>query len=163
MKYVSILILFYLLMACKTVDNNSDSSWIRSADQVIFMYDDASVPPDDHRSYTITISSNKMVFEVDSYGDIIRKDSLPITTKKWKQIQNAFIETKIDYVTEKKNPEGCTGGSGNRITVMGTSEKIFSGRQYRCGGFNEGNLSGDIEAFEKAIREGLDASFFRLD
>ena len=163
MKYLFVPLLFPLLFACKTLQNDTDKSSINLADQIIFIYDDASVPPDDHRSYTITVSPGQIVFEVDSYGDLIRKDSVSITKNKWTQIRQAFVDKQIHNIAEKENPEGCTGGSGNRITIMGSGEPIFSGHQYRCGGFNEGNLSGDLFEFEKAIRQDLPSSFFRLD
>ena len=172
MKYLFVPLLFPLLFACKTLQNDTDKysinladnqSWIISADQIIFIYDDASVPPDDHRSYTITVSPDQLIFEVDSYGDLIRKDSISITKNKWTKIRQAFVDSQIQNIAEKENPEGCTGGSGNRITIMGTGELLFSGHQYRCGGFNEGNLSGDLFGFEKAIRQDLPSSFFRLD
>ena len=163
MKYLFFLLLFLLLFACKTLQNDTDKSSINLADQIIFIYDDASVPPDDHRSYTITVSPGQIVFEVDSYGDLIRKDSVSITKNKWTQIRQAFVDKQIHNIAEKENPEGCTGGSGNQVYVRMRSTSLFSGHQYRCGGFNEGNLSGDLFEFEKAIRQDLPSSFFRLD
>ena len=163
MKYLFVPLLFPLIFACKTLQNETDKSWINSADQIIFIYDDASVPPDDHRSYTITVRPDQLVFEVDSYGELIRKDSVSITKNKWTQIRQAFVDSQIHNITEKENPEGCTGGSGNQIYVSMGSRSLFSGNQYRCGGFNEGNLSGDLDGFEKAIRQDLRSSLFRLD
>lgn len=172
MKYLFLLLLFPLLFACQRVQNGTDTSsinvadnqsWITAADQIIFIYDDASVPPDDHRSYTMIINPEKLFFEVDSYGDLIRKDSISITKNKWTQIQQAFIDSQIDNIAEKENPEGCTGGNGNQVYVLMGTKALFSGNQYRCGGFNEGNLTGDLDGFEKVIRQDLPSSFFRLD
>ena len=163
MKYLFFLLLFPLLFACKTLQNDTDKSSINLADQIIFIYDDASVPPDDHRSYTITVSPGQIVFEVDSYGDLIRKDSVSITKNKWTQIRQAFVDSQIHNIAEKENPEGCTGGSGNQVYVSMGLKSLFSGNQYRCGGFKEGNLSGDLDGFEKAIRQDLPSSLFRLD
>ena len=172
MKRLFLLLLFPLLFACKTVQNDTNKprinaadnqSWITAADQIIFIYDDASVPPGDHRSYKITVSTEKLFFEVDSYGDLIRKDSISITKNKWTQIQQAFIDSQIDNIAEKENPEGCTGGNGNQVYVLMGTKALFSGNQYRCGGFNEGNLTGDLDGFEKVIRQDLPSSLFRLD
>ena len=163
MKRLFLLLLFPLLFACKTVQNDTNKPRINAADQIIFIYDDASVPPDDHRSYKITVSPEKLFFEVDSYGDLIRKDSISITKNKWTQIQQAFIDSQIDNIAEKENPEGCTGGNGNQVYVLMGTKALFSGNQYRCGGFNEGNLTGDLDGFEKVIRQDLPSSFFRLD
>ena len=163
MKYLFVPLLFPLIFACKTLQNETDKSWINSADQIIFIYDDASVPPDDHRSYTITVWPDQLFFEVDSYGELIRKDSVSITKNKWNQIRQAFVDSQIHNIAEKENPEGCTGGSGNQVYVSMGLKSLFSGNQYRCGGFKEGNLSGDLDGFEKAIRQDLPSSLFRLD
>ena len=147
--------------SCINVADNL--SWIHEADQIIFIYEDASVPPDDHRSYTITVSPDQLFFEVDSYGELIREDSVSITKNKWNQIRQAFVDSQIHNIAEKENPEGCTGGSGNQVYVRMGFKSLLSGNIYRCGGFNEGNLSGDLDGFEKAIRQDLRSSLFRLD
>jgi len=145
-----------LLFSCK----NSEESLISNADFIVYEFHDASVPPDDHRSYTISITPNKLNYVVDSYGDVIKKGFIDIDKKKWEQCKNAFESAGIRNVVEKENNEGCTGGTGNSISVYQGTTTLFKGYQYRCGNFNEGDLEGDLNQFLQAIKEGLDQTFF---
>ena len=145
-----------LLISCK----NTEESLISNADFIVYEFHDASVPPDDHRSYTISITPNKLNYVVDSYGDVIKKGFIDIDKKKWEQCKNAFESAGIRNVVEKENNEGCTGGTGNSISVYQGTTTLFKGYQYRCGNFNEGDLEGDLNQFLQAIKEGLDQTFF---
>ena len=149
-------LLFLLFYSCK----NAEESLISNADFIVFEFHDASVPPDDHRSYTISITPTTLYYVVDSYGDVIKKDSLKIGEEKWEQCKNAFESAGIRNVVEKENNEGCTGGTGNSISVYQGTTTLFKGYQYRCGNFNEGDLEGDLNQFLQAIKEGLDYTFF---
>lgn len=152
-------VLFLLFYSCKS----SEESIISKADSIVFVYHDASVPPDDHRSYIITITPNKLYYVVDSYGDVIKEDSLDIDKGKWEQCKNAFESANIRNVVEKKNIEGCTGGNGSSIRVYNGTNPLFKGYQYRCGKFNEGDLEGNINQFLAAIKDGIDYTFFRTN
>ena len=145
-----------LLFSCK----NTEESLISNADFIVFEFHDASVPPDDHRSHTISITPNRLNYVVDSYGDVIKKGFIDIDKKKWEQCKNAFESAGIRNVVEKENMEGCTGGTGNSISVYQGTTTLFKGYQYRCGNFNEGDLEGDLNQFLQAIKEGLDYTFF---
>jgi hypothetical protein len=149
-------VLFLLFHSCKS----SEDSFISKADTIIYEFHDASVPPDDHRSYVITITPNKLNYVVDSYGDVIKKGFIDIDKKKWEQCKKAFESAGIRNVVEKENNEGCTGGTGNSIKVYQGTSTLFKGYQYRCGNLNEGDLEGDLNQFLRAIKEGLDYTFF---
>jgi len=41
--------------------------------KIIYSYGDSSVPPQYHRSYTITVTNEKLHIVVDSYGDILHE------------------------------------------------------------------------------------------
>lgn len=145
-----------LLFSCK----NTEKSLISNADFIVFEFHDASVPPDDHRSYIISITPTTLYYVVDSYGEVIKKDSLEIGKQKWEQCKNAFESAGIRNVIEKESIEGCTGGTGNSIKIFNGHDFLFLGYQYRCGDFNEGDMEGDINQFLQAIKEGIDYTFF---
>lgn len=153
---MAIPLLLFVIQSCK----NTEESAISNADFIVFEYHDASVPPDDHRSYTISVTPTKLYYVVDSYGDVIKKDSLDIGKEKWEQCKIAFESAGIKNVVEKENNEGCTGGTGNSISVYQGTTTLFKGYQYRCSNFNEGDLEGDLNQFLKAIKEGIDYTFF---
>lgn len=155
-----------LVFSCRTTPHShveSSKSLAFSADEIVFEYHDASVPPDDHRSYKVRIQSDMLFYVVDSYGEIIKDDSISIEKSKWNNIQSAFLKCDIRNVEKRKNSEGCTGGSGNSIFLYSNQEKLFSGYQYRCSTFFDGDLDGDLNCFLKTIRSGIDPSFFSTD
>ena len=149
-------LLLLLFHSCKS----SEETLISKADFIVFEFHDASVPPDDHRSYTISITPTTLYYVVDSYGDVIKRDSLTIGKEKWEQCKIAFESTGIRNVVEKENMEGCTGGTGNSIKVYQGTNPLFKGYQYRCGNLNEGDLDGDLNQFLRAIKDGIDYTFF---
>ncbi|MDG2153264.1 MAG: hypothetical protein P8K10_04950 [Crocinitomicaceae bacterium] len=154
------------LVSCKTIPNqqtNAAPSSITMADEIIFEYHDASVPPDDHRSYFIRIKEDSLFYSVDSYGEIIKENSMAIDLKKWKSIKNAFESCGIKNVEERKNSEGCTGGSGNSIYAYVKKEQLFKGYQYRCSDFFDGDLDGDLNCFLMTIKQDIASDFFHTD
>lgn len=166
LRFIYILLLG-LLFSCKTTSYNkqldSNTSVIKTADEIIFEYHDASVPPDDHRSYFIQIREDSLFYAVDSYGEIIKENSIGIDHQKWNSIKNAFVSCGIKNVEERKNSEGCTGGSGNSISAYVKKEQLFKGYQYRCSTFFDGDLDGDLNCFLMTIKQDIDPVFFRTD
>ena len=72
------LFLFFsvVLLSCRTTPHSTSdnvASVVYKADKIVFEYHDASVPPDDHRSYVITLNPDKLIYVVDSYGEIIKR------------------------------------------------------------------------------------------
>ena len=161
------ILLLGLLFSCKTTSHNkqldSNTSVIITADEIIFEYHDASVPPDDHRSYFIQIREDSLFYSVDSYGEIIKKNSIAIDLKKWNSIKNAFVSCGIKNVEERKISEGCTGGNGNSISAYVKKEKLFEGYQYRCSNYFDGDLDGDLNGFLMTIKQDIDPVFFSTD
>ena len=163
------LILFILtsvLLSCRTTPHSTSEtskSSVHKTDKIVFEYHDASVPPDDHRSYMITLNPDKLIYVVDSYGEIIKKDSINIEPNKWNEVRAAFESCSIRNVEKRKNLEGCTGGSGNSIHLYINNEKIFGGYQYRCSTFFDGDLDGDLNCFLMTIKQDIDPVFFSTD
>lgn len=160
-------LLLGLLFSCKTTPHNkqldSNTSVIKTADEIIFEYHDASVPPDDHRSYFIQIREDSLFYSVDSYGEIIKKISMAIDLKKWNSIKNAFVSCGIKNIEERKISEGCTGGSGNSVSAYVKKEQLFKGYQYRCSTFFDGDLDGDLNCFLMTIKQDITPVFFSTD
>ena len=155
-----------VVLSCRTTPHSTSdtaTSVIYKVDEIVFEYHDASVPPDDHRSYVITLNPDKLIYVVDSYGEIIKRDSINIEPNKWNEVRAAFRSCDIRNVEKRKNSEGCTGGSGNSIYLYANDEKIFGGYQYRCSTFFDGDLDGDLNCFLKTIKSQIDPAFFSTD
>jgi hypothetical protein len=119
--------------------------------EITYHFKDASVPPEYHRSYTITVTTDKARIVVDSYGEILADKQYEITSKQFNDIKNSLEKNKIRNCT-LGDDEGCTGGTIERISFSDGENEIFSGSVYHCGGKDTGNLCGDITSFADAVK-----------
>ena len=119
--------------------------------EITYRFGDASVPPKYHRSYTITVTADKVGIVVDSYGAILADKGYEITNKQFNDIRNSLERNKVRNCT-LGDDEGCSGGTIERISFSDGENKIFSGSVYHCGGKDTGNLCGDITSFADDVK-----------
>ena len=119
--------------------------------EITYHFGDASIPPEYHRSYTVTVTTDKIRIVVDSYGDILADKEYEITSKQFDDIRNSLKRNKIRNCT-LGDDKGCSGGTIERISFSDGENKIFSGSVYHCGGKDTGNLCGDIAGFADDIK-----------
>ncbi|MFH1829657.1 MAG: hypothetical protein ABH871_02620 [Pseudomonadota bacterium] len=120
--------------------------------KIIYQFHDASVPPQYHRSYVITVTPGMAKIVIDSYGDILAGKQNKITEKQFEGIVKSLRKNGIKNVKLKDN-EGCTGGTGESISYSDEQKEIFSGTVYHCGGIDSGNLGGDIKSFAEDVKK----------
>jgi len=129
--------------------------------EITYHFGDASVPPEYHRSYTMTVTTDKVRIVVDSYGEILADEGYEITNKQFNDIRNSLERNKIRNCT-LGDDEGCSGGTIERISFSDGENELFSGTVYHCGGKDTGNLCGDITSFAddvKNLRPNLEELF----
>jgi len=119
--------------------------------EITYRFGDASVPPEYHRSYTVTVTTDKVRIIVDSYGEILVDKGYEITNKQFDDIRNSLERNKIRNCT-LGDDEGCSGGNSERISFSDGQNELFSGTVYHCGGKDTGNLCGDIENFADDVK-----------
>jgi hypothetical protein len=130
-----------------------------NATSIVYRFRDSSVPPQYHRSLTYTATPTELTFVVDSYGDIIKKETVALTPEHWKKIVDAANNAGLNNKETKKEP-GCTGGTGRSLTITKDAEVLYDGSAYFCGGSVSGNLNGDYESIAKAMKQGIDPNVF---
>lgn len=87
-----------------------------------YHFQDASVPPQYHRSYTITANAKKGHVSVDSYGTILAEEDFEIDEKTWQELQKqASSLQKGRFVSE-----GATGTKTERIILKDKDKEVFS-------------------------------------
>ncbi len=133
----------------KDGENNMTNSTIK---EITYHFGDASVPPDYHRSYAITVSADKVRIVVDSYGDILAEETYKITSKQFDEIRRSLEKNKIINCA-LDDDEGCTGGTSEGISYSDKENKIFSGSVYHCGRNDTGNLCGNITSFAEDVKK----------
>ena len=119
--------------------------------EITYHFGDASVPPEYHRSYTVTVTTDKVRIVVDSYGEILADKEYEITSKRFKDIRKSLERNRIRNCT-LGDDEGCTGGTIERISFSDGENEIFSGTVYHCGGKDTGNLCGNITSFADDVK-----------
>jgi len=119
--------------------------------EITYHFKDASVPPEYHRSYTVTVTTDKVRIVVDSYGKILADKEYEIISKQFDDIRNSLKRNEIRNCT-LGDDEGCTGGTIERISFSDGENEIFSGAVYHCGGKDTGNLCGDITSFADDVK-----------
>jgi len=129
-------------------ENNMTNAAIQ---EITYHFGDASIPPEYHRSYTVTVTTDKVRIVVDSYGDILADKGYEITSKQFDDIRNSLKRNEIRNCS-LGDDEGCSGGTIERISFSDGKSEIFSGAVYHCGGKDTGNLCGDITSFADDVK-----------
>lgn len=115
---------------------------------VRYHFGDSSVPPEHHRSYTVTVSKTKARIVVDSYGDVLHRATEPIDEQTWAGLVgdvSAMLEDGGEYDSE----EGCAGGTsrGLEATNPDSGEEYLQISVDLCGGDEEGaQIADDVDS-----------------
>lgn len=153
MKSVTLLhgltgILFVLIFSSwsnKKMITSNDSIRTRVTDTFVYHFGDASLPPPYHRSYTISVTPTKALVTIESYSDVLAKDSVVLTADKYNSFAKSLMALSIRK-SKARSSKGCTGGTTKALTLYAGSRKEIKGSLYYCGGQAIGNLSGDVTA-----------------
>jgi hypothetical protein len=77
--------------------------------EIVYRFGDASVPPQYHRSYTITVTAGQARVVVDSYGDVLAEKAYEITRKEFEDIVRSLSRHRIGRA-ELGDDEGIRQG-----------------------------------------------------
>lgn len=149
---------------CKPKPNHGNTDKLqlpKNIDKIEYRFQDASVPPEYHRSYTWIIKQGKIQYILDSYGTILKDTTIEISDFKWEQCKTAFLKCGIKNQKSTESNQGCSGGTRVTIRTWLNGKEIFLGSKYICGGRTEGNLAGDTDKFLLNIEMGIDPEVFR--
>jgi hypothetical protein len=147
------LVLLTMLTGINACDNDEEHNVTQTTiKEITYHFGDATVPPNYHRSYTITITADSVNIVVDSYGDILAEEEYKITSKQFDDIQRSLGNNNIRNCA-LGDDEGCTGGTSESISYMNDTDETFSGTVYHCGGEDTGNLCGDIGSFADDVKK----------
>lgn len=128
--------------------------------QIVFAFHDSSVPPQYHRSWTVTITPTSARKVVDSYGDVLSDGTAELTAAQYDEIVAALRTSGLKIVPVEPAAVasgGCTGGTGHSLELTAADGTVTSGRVDHCGGSSDGTLQGDVEAFTTALAPYLPA------
>ncbi len=153
MKLLTLFLSIAILTTSCTEQTSEEKVKEQKINFLVFQFHDASVPPEYHRSFTLTFETDKAHLLVDSYGDIITDTQLNLNKETIQKIFSLVDKHQIKNKEKKNVDEGCTGGTGVSIKYGFEKEVFCNGYVYFCGGTTDGDLQGDLKAFEKEILE----------
>ena len=148
---IFILLILFFSSSCSILNFKKSHSNMK-IEKIIYQYGDASVPPRYHRSYTISLTPDSVEIVVDSYGSIISEKKYSVTESKFEKIVVSLNNNEIKNCQKKEN-KGCTGGTSEHISYFSSTEELFSGYVYHCGGDNYGDLCGNTKNFGNEMRK----------
>eukprot|EP00667_Euglena_gracilis_P024235 EG_transcript_27760 len=141
-----------LLVACLGTSGTQElmgASGEETVNKVIYRYIDSSVPPQYHRSYTITAAPGAAHVAVDSYGKVLAQEDVALAPKEFDRLVKSVAHCRNCAPHDSR---GCTGGTAEVVTTMAGDHTVFSGRTYHCAGQQSGDLCGDVGHFASLMK-----------
>ena len=109
---------------------------------LVYRFHDASVPPEYHRSYTLTADAESAHLVVDSYGDVLHDVTEPNDADRWQRVLDASqaLSNDTDVTTE-----ACAGGTSEELQVLdGQDQAVIDVFVDHCGSSDGPDLDGVV-------------------
>ena len=85
--------------------------------EVTVRFIDASVPPEYHRSWTLTLDADRAHLQVDVYDEPIAEEEQPMPGEAWQEFV-ADLPAALDALGEPETvDDGCVGGTTTRLEI----------------------------------------------
>jgi hypothetical protein len=81
---------------------------------VEYRFTDSSVPPEYHRSYTLTVADGEARIVVDSYGDVLHDETEAVDDATWTELLDNVQE--LDSLGDGADDQ-CDGGTSHELVV----------------------------------------------
>ena len=142
MKHQSIILTLILLsllcISCGSkvaVEKNpiGDEVW-SSVKTIEFSFNDASLPPEYHRSYHVKVTETMAYLSVTSYSQSLLKKTYDIEPQQFQKAIEAL--KRLDIRRDNVQSEPCSGGESESFSIYGGSpnaQELFSGWHDTCG------------------------------
>lgn len=137
----------------KNFSKGADATRLTAIQKFRYRFHDSSVPPEYHRSYTIIIKAGKGSITVDSYGEVLGKRPFTVKPEDFAKLKTFFKNARLKARKKVPDDKGCTGGTGESLSVFGTDgREIFKGYVYHCGSHDYADFNGSLEKIRDLIR-----------
>lgn len=117
---------------------------------VTYAFHDSSVPPQYHRSVTLTVTKAESRIVIDSYGDVLADHRVATSDQAWSLLEATVAS--VDELVVEQIDQGCVGGTSVDLSVMSGDEQILALSPEFCAGAND-ELEGAIESWITPARD----------
>lgn len=114
-----------------------------------FHFQDSSVPPEYHRSWTLTVTDGRAYVVVDSYGDVVGEDTVEVPAGVWEDLRAGVAAIEGDEADP--SDDGCAGGTGAEVWAREGDAELFQMDASVCGGANAAVVDRWQEPFEPVL------------
>lgn len=138
MSRVVVIVTLVLLSGCSPgiVQSTQLSALDPATTQIEYRFNDSSVPPEYHRSFTVNARSGEASIVVDSYGEVLNEESSGIDDQTWRMLVAAAADLDVASTGES---EGCTGGTSRELRISeADAPPVLDVRVAVCGGNGQG-------------------------
>jgi hypothetical protein len=133
-----------LLTTCG--DDSDGTSVDPETASLVYEFHDSSVPPEFHRSYTLTADATSANLVVDSYGDVLHDVTEPMDSAVWEETVQAAAQLEDGSDTTS---EGCAGGTSEELHLRDADREVIDVFVDHCGadaGDDLGAVVGEVLA-----------------
>lgn len=120
------LVMVLLFTSCKTQENTqnqTNNKAMESFDKIVYLFREASLPPQYYRNYTITLTQSSGNIKIYDYANELLKKEFGVSEKKWAELQAIAKDLKGESVTIAK---GATGTKTYAIELYDGDKKTYS-------------------------------------
>lgn len=127
-------------------------SHIMPVTKIIYRFRDASVPPQYHRSYRISVTATKANVVVDSYGKRLNESTVELTPPEFQAVLDVLEKSQITQETETEATPRAIGGKLEYLQLFDHDLEILNANTSSSGGQGAGKLCGDTKAVRQCLR-----------
>lgn len=99
--------------------------------KIEYRFNDSSVPPEHHRSYTVSAQADEASIVVDSYGDVLHDETAAMDADTWLGVVRSTAALDAGATD---GSDDCTGGtSRDLIITQGDDDPVLEIRVSACG------------------------------
>ena len=140
------LVLAVMTLSPACTNEKNISSTPNNGDVFIYKRRGPTVAPEYRRDYTIRVEPAEVYFAIDSYDEILYRDSAKLSAIAYTGFVQSLTALQIAKKEYKPGSFMCTGGVSDNLTLYAGSSKEIDGFIYYCAGEKHGSLQGDVAA-----------------
>lgn len=142
--------------ACGGDDDPAEPDRLQLSDQAVieYHYGDSSVPPEYHRSFTLTIRRDEVHVVVDSYGDVLQDTTVPLPEPVWSELTGADSIGTIADLDVEGGDDGCDGGTSRSLDVTDQGDAVVATELSVCGDLN-GEAADRLDAYVQPVIDSI--------
>lgn len=128
MKYIVFLFIPLFFSCSSQLEVSKDK-----VDAVEYHFQDASIPPEYHRSYSIKVTADKLNVVVDSYGDILAEKEVALAAGLFDKLIETINNAKLVETDFGVNVP-CDGSTTENLQIFENGKKVYDTYVDHCGG-----------------------------